>query len=47
MGMDKKRVEEYFAQVDQWLAQPAELMIYGSGAFILLEEDMRLWTAGA
>ena len=39
--MDKKRLEEYFAQVDQRLSQPAELLIYGSGAFILLDEEAR------
>ena len=41
MGMDKKRLEEYFAQVDGRLAQPAELLIYGSAAFILLDEEAR------
>ncbi len=39
--MDKKRLEEYFAQVDGRLTQPAELLIYGSGAYILLDEEAR------
>lgn len=39
--MDKDRLVEYFAQVDERLTQPAELMIYGSAAFILLDEEAR------
>lgn len=39
--MDKNRLVEYFAQVDERLAQPAELLIYGSAAFILLDEEAR------
>lgn len=41
MGMDKKRLVEYFAQVDERLTHPAELLIYGSAAFILLDEEAR------
>lgn len=39
--MDKSRLVEYFARVDQQLTLPAELMIYGSAAFILLDEEER------
>lgn len=39
--MDKKRLLEYFAQVDGRLSAPAELLIYGSAAFILLDEEER------
>ncbi|MGD9611958.1 MAG: hypothetical protein AB7V22_03565 [Kiritimatiellia bacterium] len=39
--MDKKRLLEYFAEVDAQLKAPAELMIYGSAAFILLDEEDR------
>ena len=39
--MDKNRLVEYFAQVDGRLTRPAELLIYGSAAFILLDEEAR------
>ncbi|MGD9781204.1 MAG: hypothetical protein AB7V14_03525 [Kiritimatiellia bacterium] len=39
--MDKRRLVEYFAQVDERLTRPAELLIYGSAAFILLDEEAR------
>lgn len=39
--MDKNRLLEYFARVDRQLTQPAELLIYGSAAFILLDEEAR------
>jgi hypothetical protein len=39
--MDKTRLLEYFAQVDARLTAPAELLIYGSAAFILLDEEDR------
>lgn len=39
--MDKNRLVEYFAQVDGRLTSPAELLIYGSAAFILLDEEDR------
>ncbi|HOU21243.1 MAG: hypothetical protein KBC66_05900 [Kiritimatiellae bacterium] len=41
MGMDKQQLVDYFARVDQQLTQPAELLIYGSAAFILLDEENR------
>jgi hypothetical protein len=39
--MDKTHLVEYFARVDQQLMQSAELLIYGSAAFILLDEEAR------
>ena len=39
--MDKKRLLEFFARMDAGLSQPAELLIYGSAAFILLDEEAR------
>lgn len=39
--MDKQQLVDYFAKVDQLLTQPAELLIYGSAAFILLDEEDR------
>jgi hypothetical protein len=39
--MDKNRLLEYFTRVDRQLMQPAELLIYGSAAFILLDEEAR------
>lgn len=39
--MDKTRLLEYFAQVDARLTAPAELLVFGSAAFILLDEEDR------
>ena len=39
--MDKKRILEVFALIDGELHSPASLCLYGSGAFILLEQEDR------
>ena len=40
--MDKRRILEIFASIDSYLQSSAKLCIYGSGAFILLDEEERI-----
>ena len=39
--MDKTRIVDFLAKIDRELKNPAELLIYGSAAFILLGEESR------
>ena len=39
--MDKQRILEIFASIDRHLQSVAKLCLYGSGAFILLDEEDR------
>jgi hypothetical protein len=40
-NMDKETILRYFAEIDGKLGQPSELLVYGSAAFMLLDEDGR------
>ncbi|MDD5482029.1 MAG: DUF6036 family nucleotidyltransferase [Kiritimatiellae bacterium] len=39
--MDKSRLLEYLKALDETLSEKTELVVYGSAAFILLDEDSR------